>query len=175
MIMAIIGLLAPFLPDVLGMFRASQDHKQELEMLELRHRMAKDEFGWRIEEVNVKADIAEMRAIRKPHASYGIQLLDKAQQSDGVIWKWAINCVFLMFAVLDWAISSVRPGVTYWIFGLYAAIKTATIWRLFEITESMTDAILNDRVWTTFDQELLMLVVSFWFGQRLRARAIKGG
>ena len=60
---------------------------------------------------------------------------------------------------LDWLISSVRPGVTYWIFGLYAYTKISAG---------------QGTTMTAFDQDILTLVISFWFGQRLRARALKG-
>ena len=56
------------------------DHKQELQMMGLRHQMAKDEFTWRMEEIHAKADIAEMKSVRKPHQSYGVQLLEPPSQ-----------------------------------------------------------------------------------------------
>ena len=178
MIMAILGFLAPFIPDVFSMLRQQQDFKHEIAMMRMRH-------NWRIEEINVQADIAEMKAIRRPHKSFGIQLLDKASEADGVIWRWSMNIVFLAFALIDWMISSVRPAVTYWIFGLYAAIKTANIAAVYKAVErSMGDegfvdrmvmVLNNESIMTEFDQQLLLLVVSFWFGQRLRTKALKGG
>jgi len=90
------------------------------------------------------------------------------------MWRWSFNVIFILFAILDWLISSVRPTITYWIFGLYASIKMAVLWRLFEITEGVTAALLHERAWTATDQEMLVLVLAFWFGQRVRARAIKG-
>jgi len=174
MIMAILGFVAPFIPDLFGMLKSGQDHRHEMQMLELRGKQAEKEFTWRIAEIDARADIEEMKAVRKPHKSFGVQLLDKAADAQGLMWRWSFNVIFILFAILDWLISSVRPTITYWIFGLYASIKMAVLWRLFEITEGVTAALLHERAWTATDQEMLVLVLAFWFGQRVRARAIKG-
>lgn len=188
MILAILGFIGPFLPDVLGFFKQGQDHRHEMAMMALRHKQAGEESDWRLEEIHTHADIAEMKEIRKPHKSYGIQLLDKGAEAEGLVWRWSFNLIFIAFAFLDWMISSVRPIVTYWIFSLYAIVKTANVgaiyaaseralgnvdgWR--EALDRLVIVLNNEAVMTRFDQEILQLVLGFWFGQRTRARWKKG-
>lgn len=168
MLMALLGFLAPFIPDVLGMGKQWMDHRQELELVRMRHEQAKDEATWRMAEIEAQADIAEMKELRKPHKSYGVQLLDKGADNDKV-WPWAFNFAFLAFSFLDWLISSVRPGITYLAFGLYMTVKGFTLAEVYRITGDLTTTFMNEAAWSQFDQELLILVVSFWFGQRARS------
>jgi hypothetical protein len=182
MFMAVLGFVAPFLPDVMGMFKGWMDHKQELQMVELRHKMAKDEFTWRIEEIHTKADIAEMKAIRKPHQSYGVQLLDRVAGS-GLEGSFFFKFILLGFSILDWIISFVRPGITYWAFGLYTLSKLSSLNYISNaVSEHMPDlttmdhfsqVMSNKAAYTQFDQDMLILIISFWFGQRSRARALQ--
>lgn len=174
MIAALIGFLAPFIPDVFSIVRQWIDHRQEVEILRLRGEQARDEATWRMEEIRTRADIAELQAIRRPHQSFGVQLLDKAAEGASV-WRWSLNLVFLAFAALDWLISSVRPALTYWAFGLYTAVKLAKLSYVYDVTGDLSRTLLNEAAWTPFDQELLFLVVAFWFGQRTRQRALGAG
>lgn len=175
MIAAVIGFLAPFLPDLLGMGKSWLDHRQEMQMMELRMKHAATEHEWRMEEIEVQAVAKDRSEARKPHQSYGVQLLDKAADSTGMVWKWSFNMVFLAFSFIDWMISSVRPAVTYWAFGLYAAVKMAILSITFNSAAKYNDTVwdaaaatlTNEAAFTTFDQDLLLLVISFWFGQRI--------
>lgn len=179
MIMALLGFFAPFLPDLLGLGKQWLDHRQELQMLELRHAQAKEESTWRIEEAHVQADIALDKAVRQPHKSYGVQLLDKARDNDAVS-KWVFNLVFVVFAWLDALISSVRPVITYWAFGLYTLVKTANLYLAYQASlkwsdgtaEALAMTLTNEAAWTAFDQDMLVLIISFWFGQRSRSRVM---
>ena len=181
MFTAILGFAAPFLPDVMGMFKGWMDHRQELQTMELRHKMAKDEFGWRIEEIHTKAAIEEMKAVRKPHKSYGVQMLDRVSGS-GLEGTFIFKVLLCVYTFLDFIISSVRPGITYWAFGLYTASKIANINYVSSAIENhmpeLTTAdhfsmvMQNPSIFTSFDQEMLTLIIAFWFGQRSRSRAI---
>lgn len=171
MIMAILGFLAPFIPDLLGFGRAALDHKFEMDMMKLRISANRDAALHRLEEVEIRAQVQENIAARKPHQSFGIQMLDKAAEAEGVIWRWSMNFVFLAFAHLDLMISSVRPVITFYVFGLFGAVKIATFYRLYEITESVPAALLHEMMWTQFDNDMLLIVLGFWFGDRVRRRA----
>ena len=166
-----------------------QANKREMDMLKLRQEMAKDEHTWKLAEIDTRADIEDMKAARRPHKSYGVQLLEKAGDAESIVWRWSFNLIFILFALLDWMISSVRPVITYWIFGLYAAVKTATVaaiymaseralgatdgWR--EALDRLTIVLANEAVMTPFDQEVLMMCLAFYFGQRVRARMVRDG
>lgn len=171
MIMAILGFIAPFIPDLLGMGKATLDHKFEKEMMKLRIDAERDRALYRMEEIEIQARTQENIAARQPHKSFGVDLLDKASESRGIIWAWSLNLAFLAFVWLDWIISFVRPSVTYYIFGLYGAIKITTMYRLYEITESVSATLMHEQTWTTFDQDMLLTIMGFWFGERTRRRA----
>lgn len=174
--MAILGFLAPFIPDIIGMGKQQLDHAHEMAMLKLRGDQARDEHLWRMSEIETNAQIQDLRDARKPHKSYATPLLDKAAEADGLVWGWAFNIVFLLFAFMDWVITSVRPGITYWAFGLYAAVKISVLTTIYDASakfsessyEALARTLQNEAAFTTFDQELLLLIVSFWFGQRIR-------
>ncbi len=176
MFMAIIGLLAPFLPDVLGMGKSYLDHKFEKEMMVIRLDHAVKEAEWRMQEIELTAQTAEMLSARKPHESYGVKLLEAAGKADSLVWHWSFNLIFIAFAFLDWMISSVRPVITYWAFALYALVKTGTLYTTYlsaakfstSIMDSLSKMVLNEAAWTPFDADMLLLVVGFWFGNRLR-------
>lgn len=177
MIAAIIGFLAPFIPDLLGMGKGWLDHKQEMQMMELRLRHAAQEHQWRMEEIEIQAIARDRSEARKPHKSFGVQLLDKAAEAEGMVWRWSFNLIFIAFSFIDWLISSVRPGITYWAFGLYAATKMALLANIYasaaKFNETAWDTaaatLTNEAAFTAFDQDLLLLVVSFWFGARLKS------
>lgn len=176
MIMAALGLLAPFLPDLLGMGQSWLDHKYEKEMLTLRFGQEAKKAEWKMQEIELQAQSAEMLSARKPHQSYGVKLLEAADRAESTVWRWSFNVVFIAFSFLDWLISSVRPVVTYWCFGLYALVKMAAVYITYTasakfsegIVEALSKTALNEATFTTFDQDMLLLVVGFWFGNRLR-------
>lgn len=177
MVMAIIGLLAPFLPDVLGLLRGHLDHKYEMEIIKLQIERDNNAAAHRMEEVVVQAQAAENIAARKAHKSYGVQLLQAADEPNSKIWGWSFNVVFLAFAVLDWLISSVRPVVTYWTFVLYVVVKAAILIYIYQASakysagtfEAAIKTFTNEDAWNRFDQEMFMLILGFWFGNRLKS------
>lgn len=59
---AVIGLLGSFLPSLLGFFKAKEDHKHELAVMQVQAEMAKSEHLYRMEEINVNADVASEQA-----------------------------------------------------------------------------------------------------------------
>lgn len=174
---AVLGLLMPFLPKLLGVFQSYLDHKFEMEMMQLRMQAAANEAQYRMDEIVTQARAAENIAARKEHESYGVKLLQAADRPDSKIWGWSFNTVFLAFSWLDWFISSVRPVITYWSFGLYTAVKVATVAYAYQASakysggsaEALIKTFLNEGVWTAFDGDMLQLIVGFWFGNRLTA------
>lgn len=161
----VFGFLAPFLPEVIKFFKAKQDHKHEVEMLRLRHEMAKDEHTWRMAQVEAEADIAEMQTLRIPQQSFGVQILDKAHESK--MPSWCVVPVFWLFALLDFLNGAVRPLVAYWIIGFYAAYKMAIFFMLQSVSDkSFTWFEGVTKIWTADDFGIVMLVLMFFFGQR---------
>lgn len=63
---------------------------------------------------------------------------------------------------IDGLRGSVRPVCTYWFMALYSSSK----WEAH---------VTNIPLWTEWDQVLLATILSFWFGDRVRKHAQKGG
>jgi hypothetical protein len=144
---ALVGFLAPIVPEIIKVFQRKQENKHELEVMKLQIEAAKHQHTYKMEEITATADINEAQLIHQPMQSYGIQLLDKAEHSH--MWRWVQNLMFVMYCFLDLLNMLVRPGVTYWAFFTYFLARYAAGFSF-----------------TQFDQELLILVLSYWFGQR---------
>ena len=167
------GFLGPVIPQIFKWFERKQEYAQELALMELRLRQGALEHTWRMEEISANADIAEMQTLRTPQQSFGVQLLDAAKgwvESKG--WgAWAILPVFYLFAFLDFVTGMVRPTVTYAAFGFYMVYK----WTLFQslaVTSGREAAILA--TWSEQDWSVLLLVLGFYFGQRMMKAAFGG-
>ena len=179
MLGAIVGFVAPFLPDVVKLFKQRLDHKQEMEMLELRLTHASKEHEWRMREIETAADAADLRSARKPRESYGVQLLNAAAGHVGenaVIAPKTFSRAFLLFTLTDLFSAAVRPVITYWIVGLWGTIKMALLYSLYSTAgggwqDKIVNALTAEGVWTGFDQDVLAVVIGFWFGWRTRQRA----
>lgn len=164
----LLGFIGPFLPEVLKYLNRAQDNAHELAMMKLQAELAEKQHGWRMEEVNVQADIAESLAIRAPQQSFGVQLLDAAKG-----WpSWVIVPVFWAFALLDWLNGTVRPMVTYWIVGFWLVYKYAVFTMLEAASGSFGQAVINS--WGEYDYAVLNLCLGYFFGQRA-AKAAFGG
>jgi hypothetical protein len=170
---ALTGFAAPFLPELLKFFKARQDQQFELQRMEMQFKYAEKEHIWKLEEINAAADIAEQQRLYQPMQSFGVQLLDAAKGH--AFGKWAIVPAFYLFTLLDFLSGMVRPTVTYAFVGFYLLYK----WARFELMAGVSDksftwaeGVVN--VWGETDYQILVLVLSFWFGQRI-AKAVFGG
>ena len=167
---AILGFAAPFLPELLKYFTRSQDNAHELAMMKLQLEAKAQEHLYRMEEINVQGDINEAIELHKPMSSFGVQLLDAAKGHNFA--GWAMYPAFYMFAFMDFVAGMVRPVVTYTAFGFYMAVK----WAQLTIAQSggydLSVALLQ--VWSQEDLAIVVLVLSYWFGQR-SAKAAFGG
>ena len=177
MLGALLGFAAPFLPDVMKMVKGRLDHKQEMQMMELRFANASAEHEWKMAELTVKADTIDIQSARKPRQSYGVQLLDAASKVEGEkINGKAFNTAFLLFTLADFVAALTRPFMTYWIVGFWGAVKVALLYSIFtaaggEWSEALVKALTSEQSWTEFDQEVTQVVIGFWFGWRTRQRA----
>lgn len=163
----VLGFLGPFVPEALKFFTRKQDNAHELAMMELQAKHAAAAHAYKLEEIGAQADIAEAQALRQPQQSFGVQLLDAARG-----WPaWAILPVFWAFALLDWLNGSVRPMVTYWIVGFWLFYKYS-LFQLAQQHRSIYEAMVAN--WSSDDAAVLMLCLSYFFGQRA-AKAAFGG
>lgn len=170
---SIFGFAAPFLPQLVQYFRDKADREHEARMFELRMRYAEKEHSWKMEEIEARADIAEMQSLRSPQQSFGVQLLDAGQKWAETSWgKWLITPGFYLFAILDFVNGMVRPTVTYAITGFYMLVKYGQ----YEIAKigAATGAQAAVAIWGEQDFAILTLVLSYFFGARV-AKAVFGG
>ncbi|NDG05442.1 MAG: hypothetical protein EB121_08890, partial [Alphaproteobacteria bacterium] len=72
---AIVGFISAAFPDLLKLFKDSQDRKHELTILRLQMEQQAQGHANRLEEIHVQADIAESRALYKTFYS-GIRWVD---------------------------------------------------------------------------------------------------
>ncbi len=169
-ITAIIGFIAPFLPELMKFFTRKQDNAHELEVMRLQLQRGAQEHLWRMEEISSTADIKEGELLHTPMNSFGVQLLDAAKGHG--LSGWALYPVFYTFALLDFLSGMVRPGITYAAFAFYMVVK----WAQFNVYQDggvgFESALLG--IWNDEDRAILVLVLSYWFGQR-SAKAAFGG
>lgn len=165
---AILGFMGPFVPELIKLLRGKQDNAHELAMIAAQAEASKQDHVYKMEAMNVNADIAETVAIHAPQQSFGVQVLDAAKD-----WpKPLVVPVFYAFALLDLVSGLVRPAVTYAVVGFYLIYKYA----LFELAKSggnlWTEA--ATMVWGENDLGILFLVLGFWFGSRTVKSAFGG-
>lgn len=167
---AILGFAAPFLPELLKYFTRSQDNAHELAMMKLQLEAKAQEHLYRMEEIDVQGDISEAVELHKPMSSFGVQLLDAARGQG--LSGLAMYPVFYLFAIMDFMSGMVRPAVTYAAFGFYMAVKWAQLTIAQTGGYDLSVALLQ--VWSQEDLAIVVLVLSYWFGQR-SAKAAFGG
>ena len=167
---AILGFAAPFLPELLKYFNRKQDNAHELSMMSLQAQLAEKQHAWKMEEIITTADAAETVELHKPMSSFGVQLLDAAKGQG--LSGWALYPAFYLFCLLDFLAGMVRPGITYMAFGFYMAVKWAELTIARVNSSALSAALLQ--VWSQEDRAIVILVLSYWFGQR-SAKAAFGG
>jgi hypothetical protein len=167
---AIIGFTAPFLPEALKYFNRKQDNEHELAVLRMQMEQGSKEHLWRMDEISASADLREVEVLHSPQKSFGVQLLDAAKGHG--LSGWALYPAFYLFAALDFLSGFVRPGITYAAFGFYMSVKWAEL--AIAKTHSSTLSVALLQVWSAEDRAIVILVLSYWFGNR-SAKAAFGG
>jgi hypothetical protein len=79
---------------------------------------------------------------------------------------------FYAFVLLDFISSLVRPSITYAAFAFYAAVKWAQLNVALADEANWERAVIS--VWNSADMSIVILVLSYWFGQRAVKAAFGG-
>jgi hypothetical protein len=162
--LGLLGFLGPFIPQVLKWFQDKDDKAHEIEMFKLQMQYAQVESQIRVAEFEAQADVQEATALHQPQQSYGVQLLDAANTWAESTWgKFLITPAFYLFTFLDFVSGMVRPGITVAAFGFYVSYKWTLVSKL-----GVQGA------WSDTDFDIVLLVLSYWFGHRA-AKAAFGG
>lgn len=148
----VVGFAGSFFPSLLKFFQQKQDNAHELEVLKLQLQGQAQGSTERIAEINVKGDIEESVALYKA----------SELKASGIKW---------IDALLYFYNGTVRPNIAYIFVGLYSLHKIACI---HVGLQSGTDKwlLLRDG-FTEFDASALMLVLGYFFGQRMAAKVFK--
>lgn len=142
----LIGLLGSFLPELLKYFNNREDHKHEKDMFALQVQLKEKEHQFRVDELNITADIEESKALYQSSE----QRLTGSKIIDGLIALYN---------------SSVRPTITYiFVFG-YFFIKYAQ----YTVASSadLTKWEIIAKLWNSEDMAAFMTIIGFWFGGRM--------
>lgn len=147
---SLLGFIGATFPDLLKLFRDTQDRKHELKILEMQMEQQRQGHTQRLEEItvqgNMQADIAESQALYKTYTT-------------GINWVDALN-------------GTVRPVIAYAFFILYATVKIISYSATPEATTSIS--IIYGTLWTEEDAAIFAGIISFYFGQRAMNK-MRGG
>ena len=167
---AVIGFAAPFLPELLKYYTRKQDNLHELAVLNLQIQKGSQEHLWKMDELSVAAESSEFEVVHAVQNGFGVQLLDAAKGHG--LSGWALYPAFYLFCALDFLAGLVRPAITYAAFAFYVMVKLAQLEMAKAAGSGLSLALIQ--VWTGEDRAIIILVLSYWFGNR-SAKAAFGG
>ena len=144
---SLLGFGTSFLPEVLNYFKANQEHKHNLERMQLEMDLMSKRAELKIQILDKEADIAETEG-----------LYSHDQGLDGGRLVNALR-------------ASVRPVITYVFFGLFCAIKITALLALMDSGVEMGRAL--SMLWDPETSALFSAVLSFWFGGRAISKYMK--
>lgn len=152
---AAFGFLGSLVPELIKLYRAKEDRKHELALMDKQMEAQKLNLQARLEEVNVQADVQDMANV--------YQQSQAGVPDTGVKW---------VDAILEIINALVRPTITYIYFGLYLVIKYAN-YSLMKTQQSLDWKVAIGMNWNDFDSAMLAAILGFWFGNRMMQKYIK--
>ena len=139
---SIFGGLFRLAPEVLKFFDRANERKHELAMFQLQTDLEKVRGQFRMEEKYVDYSVQQLETIKSAFA-------EQAQTAQ------AAGKVVAAISAL------VRPGITWCLFGMYAAVNAAAIVLAFQVQAPWYEIIL--KCWDEDDFALFMMCISFFF------------
>lgn len=136
---SLLGFSTSFLPEILNYFKASQDHKHNLERMKVEMDMMTKRNELKLNIIDKQAEIKETEGLYK----------HDAMDAGGFV-----NALR----------GSVRPVITYCFFALFVAVQAVVIMRVMAEGGNWTEAV--PLMWTAETQGLFAAIMSFWFGNR---------
>ena len=137
---SLLGFGTSFLPEILNYFKAGQEHKHNLERMQLEMDLMSKRSELKIQELDKQAEIKETEGLYK---------------HDSMDAGGFVNALR----------GSVRPVITYAFFGLFVAIKTVAVMTLMSDQGADLAGALNV-IWDDNTAGLFAAIMSFWFGNR---------
>jgi len=139
---SIFGGLFRLAPEILKLFDRVNERKHELNMFRLQTDLEKLRGQFKVEERYVDYSIQQLDTIKA------------AFQEQQATAKQAGRFVSAISAL-------VRPGITWAVFGMYAAVKAATLVLAFQSQAPWYEVIVT--VWDADDFALFNMILTFWF------------
>jgi len=139
---SVFGGIFRLVPEVLRLLDKANERKHELSMFQLQTDLEKMRGEYRMEEKYVDYSSRTVDAI-----SEAFREQSATAQAAG---KWV--------AALS---ASVRPGITWSLFALYAAVKGCAIALAFDANADWRDVLVAN--WSADDFGMLTMVLTFWF------------
>jgi hypothetical protein len=139
---SIFGGLFRLAPEILKYLDKKNERQHELNMFQLQTDLEKVKGQFRVEEKYVDYSVQQLDTIK---AAFEEQA-QTAHEAGKVVA--AISAL-------------VRPGITWALFFMYAAVKAATLVLAFQTEAPWHEVIL--KCWDEDDFALFMMVISFWF------------
>ena len=122
-----------------------------------------DKKNERLHELNMfrlQTDLEKLRGefkVEEKYVDYSIQQLDSIKSAFQEQAKTALSAGPFVAAVS----ALVRPGITWALFGMYAAVKAAALVIAFQTGAHWAEVVT--KVWDEDDFGLFTMVISFWF------------
>jgi hypothetical protein len=139
---SLIGGLFRLAPEVLKFLDKKNERAHELNMFRLQTDLEKLRGEFKVEE---------------KYVDYSIQQLDSIKSAFQEQAKTALSAGPFVAAVS----ALVRPGITWALFGMYAAVKAAALVIAFQTGAHWAEVVT--KVWDEDDFGLFTMVVSFWY------------
>ena len=143
---SLLGFGTSFLPEVLNYFKAGQEHKHKLELMQVEMEMMSKRSELKLQLLDKEADIKETEGLYK---------------HDSIDAGGFINALR----------GSVRPIITYCFFALFVGVKLTALLALLNVGHDMGRAL--SLIWDDATAGLFAAIMSFWFGNRAVSKYMK--
>ena len=139
---SIFGGLFRLAPEILKLLDKANERKHELNMFRLQTDLEKLRGQFKVEERYVDYSIQQLDTIKTAF---------QEQQATAKQAGWFVSAISAL----------VRPGITWAVFGMYAAVKIATLVLAFQSQAPWYEVIV--KVWDQDDFALFTMILTFWF------------
>lgn len=142
---SLVGGLFRLAPELLKFFGKKEDNAHEYKMFELQTKLEAMRGDVKVEEKYVDFSIAQLNATQAA--------FEEQSKTATSSYKWvaALNAL-------------VRPMITYFLFGMYIAVKATFIYFGLDTGIPWKEVLLNS--WTPDDFAMLNGILMFWFVSR---------
>ena len=153
MLGALFGFLQPLALPVLDFFKDKRDQKHELDIMQLQMQREKQLARIRLKEADKRLEEAILTGA-------STEMVARLEQDQVMTGSW-----------VDGLRASVRPTITYVVFVAYLSVKGFRFALMNDLGDSVVEAAV--KLWGPEDWELMMYVITYWFGDRTREKWLK--